>query len=1313
MRRPAKITLWSLAGLFLLLPLIVAVVLIAGNTGAGRVAIESLTKHLTGGAVQLRGLSGSFPSHLHLDHLQLVDAHGVWLSADQIVVDWSPAALLDDLISVQNLRAASVTMLRLPHGASTSSREPSIPRIDVARLIVQRVDLGADLAGAPASLSLDGSARLRSVREMQFDVAARRIDSDGTYDLHLAFDALRMRAALKVQEPANGPLENILSLPGLGTLRVQLDFDGPRAAEKLAVSLQAGGLTGHAQGTLDLVDATADLQFELQSPDMQPRADLQWSHATARGLWSGGIKAPHATAHLDISGLRLPGGVQLGSFNTDLAADNGTATLRGMVERLQIPGQQPGPLASDPIELDASIKLDQASRPLDLHARQRLFTLQGSWLTAGKQSASLDLHVTDLTPFAALVGQDVGGTANIRGQVDYTGTRARINVNADADFQSATAGWPDMLGRHASVRLMGTVAGDGITLENLKVSGRAVNASASGTLSLPQKNLRARWDLAIDDLTALSSALAGTLSASGSLQGPPSNWGIEAQADSKLSVRGGSSGELSAKVQMQGIPRAPAGTLSAQGALDGSPLQADFSMQRSASGMLHTVLRRANWKTVRAEGDVVTGLSHQTSRGQLQLEIGQLSDLQHLLGMNMSGGVKGSLGLRPEGERTRLDLQLQTQDLTILGLAGTLQVSGEGASNDFAFKIGARIPKWGAGSAALDAAGTLDMGSRTVSVSSANADYHGLDVRLLVPARFDLHDGLSVDELQLGAKEARMQVQGRAFPDAALQVEVSDIAPGLINVFVPNLLAAGRIDAHAELHNSLQTPTGQISVHATGVRFADDAALGLPAANLNAEAQLSGNTADLNARLDAGPGSQLNVTGRAPLDLDGALDLKIAGKLPVSLINPILEARGQHADGALEIDAGVAGSVAAPQIAGTANLSQGSFRDYGRGVNLTAINAQLVGKEAAVQIKTLKATAAPGSLGVTGSIGVLQPKMPIDLKIIAQNAQPVVSKLVTANLDADLHVSGTLAEHIEVGGTVHLNRTLIGIPNSLPPNVAVLDVRRSGAAPRRVAEKPLVIDMDIKVQAPQQILVQGRGLDAEMGGELQISGSLDSPRVSGGFDLQRGSFSLSTSKLNFSAGHVGFSGEGLQSKIDPTLDFTADTAIPQGTATLHITGYADSPQFDFTSSPALPQDEIMAHLMFGESASQLTALQLAQIGYALASLSGVGGGGGFDPLAKVQKTLGLDRLSFGAGTATNAAGENTGASIQAGRYISKRIYIEAKQSNTGTSQLEADVDLTKRLKLQTRVGNGTASVQGTTPENDPGSSIGLIYQFEY
>ena len=139
----------------------------------------------------------------------------------------------------------------------------------------------------------------------------------------------------------------------------------------------------------------------------------------------------------------------------------------------------------------------------------------------------------------------------------------------------------------------------------------------------------------------------------------------------------------------------------------------------------------------------------------------------------------------------------------------------------------------------------------------------------------------------------------------------------------------------------------------------------------------------------------------------------------------------------------------------------------------------------------------------------------------------------------------------------------------------------------------------------------------------------------------------------------------------------------------------------------------MALLLFGAPTQQLTPLQLAQVGAALASVSGVGGNGSLNPLVKIQKSLGLDRLTIGAGTTTTQTGTDSGASIEAGRYISKRIYIEARQSTAGTSQLGADVDLTKHLKLQTRFGNGTASVQGTTPDNDPGSSVGLRYQFEY
>jgi translocation and assembly module TamB len=93
----------------------------------------------------------------------------------------------------------------------------------------------------------------------------------------------------------------------------------------------------------------------------------------------------------------------------------------------------------------------------------------------------------------------------------------------------------------------------------------------------------------------------------------------------------------------------------------------------------------------------------------------------------------------------------------------------------------------------------------------------------------------------------------------------------------------------------------------------------------------------------------------------------------------------------------------------------------------------------------------------------------------------------------------------------------------------------------------------------------------------------------------------------------------------------------------------------------------------------------------------------------------LDRLSVGGGSSTSgsSSGQSSGTSVEAGRYVSSRVYVGVKESTTGASQVDVDVDLTKHLKLQAQLGNGSATAQGVTPENDPGSSLGLAYQFEY
>jgi translocation and assembly module TamB len=355
----------------------------------------------------------------------------------------------------------------------------------------------------------------------------------------------------------------------------------------------------------------------------------------------------------------------------------------------------------------------------------------------------------------------------------------------------------------------------------------------------------------------------------------------------------------------------------------------------------------------------------------------------------------------------------------------------------------------------------------------------------------------------------------------------------------------------------------------------------------------------------------------------------------------------------------------------------------------------------------------------------------VELKLSGHDAQPLASDLLTANVNLDLTLSGDLRGKLNAGGTVQVNKAVINIPNALPPDVQTLNIVRAGQKPQPPASPgKVVVALDFKVSAARGIFVRGRGIDAELGGEAHVGGTASDVSVSGGFEMRNGTLSLAGTTLTFTDGRISFNGSGVKKKIDPTLDFTATNNTGGGAAaTLHVGGFADAPSITLSSVPEMPQDQILSQLLFASSnVSQLSTLQIAQIGAALATM---GGGGGFNPINTVQRKLGLDRLSIGGGASNNgsvsgASGsaaivgaapgsntENNAATIEAGRYISSRVYVGAKQSTAGPTQAQVQVDLTKKLKLQATLGTGGGSVQGATPQNDPGSSAGIAYQFEY
>ena len=201
MRRVVRAALWVL-GLLLLLPVVlVAAVVLALNIGPGRIAAEQLIGRVTGGTVVAEGLSGRFPDALRLHHLEVRDAAGAWLLADDVALDWSPTRLLRRTALIDRLEAARVQVPRLPAASTdtpaptTESKPFTLPvHVTASRIHVARAELGPGIVGAAAALTVDGSADAASLQAASADLALHRLDAPGDYKAASTRQASRERS---------------------------------------------------------------------------------------------------------------------------------------------------------------------------------------------------------------------------------------------------------------------------------------------------------------------------------------------------------------------------------------------------------------------------------------------------------------------------------------------------------------------------------------------------------------------------------------------------------------------------------------------------------------------------------------------------------------------------------------------------------------------------------------------------------------------------------------------------------------------------------------------------------------------------------------------------------------------------------------------------------------------------------------------------------------------------------------------------------------------------------------------------------------
>jgi translocation and assembly module TamB len=1294
MRRRVKVLLSVLGAVLAVLVAVPAGLVIWANGPGGHQAIERLAAEQTGGLIKVSGLSGHLPDSLRIAHAEISDAKGIWATADGLALDWSPLDLLTGGADIHRLSADHLRILRQPEAESettSSSAGLDLPvRVYVDALKIARLDLAEAVAGAPASLSVTGSADLPSPRRLSASLKVKRLDGEGEYEVQGGYGSGGADLEVTATEPAQGLISRLADLPDLGPLRLSASLKGPSDDEALVLHLAAGDLRAQAAGKVDLDDRRLDLDVGLDAPAMNPRPGLGWQSAKLDAHLHGAFERPDAQGHLTIEGISSPEAA-LDKVEADLQGKDGRLDVAAQLFNLRAADLPPDLLGAAPIEVKASTRLDIDPMPVDFSVVHPVLQMTGKASLADQPDISAGITVPDLAPFSKLAGTKLRGRAAL------------------------TAKLSD---------------GDAVSLDGKVLEGETetLRLSASGRIG---DTVDLRWTLATPDLARFGAPMAGSLSAKGTARGAATDFAATASAEGELEFPDMPKGPVSLSLTASGLPDKPSGKVEAHGQLAGAPLALSAKVERSAAGAIRIAIDQARWKSAEASGTLALDPHGDKASGQLQARMADLGDLSPLVGMSLQGSAQAGIEMVDDGGTPQARLQAEARGiawggnhLDHLALDGTIDdplahplaaltlaldgIAAQGVTGQASLKangpssalkltlsadLGTR-----SGPATLAAEGQADLDKSLLQVSLLQAAYAGQPVRLLAPATLAYGAQTRIEGLRLGIAASELDVDGQAAPDFALDIALKNGDVGLVG-------GKGRVGFEAHLEGDPSAPSGEVHLAGRDLRWQ-----GGPPASLEAKAHLDRGVAQLDARLESGQGGSLTVTGTAPIQPTAALDLHVSGSFDLTLLDPLLAADGREARGKISIDGGVQGTMESPRISGSGRLEEVSFRDFGRGLRFTRINGGLQTDGRSLQLTDVTGKSGPGTFTLQGHIDVLAPGMPVDLTVTARNIRPLASDLLTANMDADLTVSGSAADKLTVAGKVKVSRADINIPESLPPSVATLKVAQKGAPPPPPPKPGMALALDVEVDAPERIFVRGRGLDAEMGGKLQIQGTADDPQIGGGFDLRQGTFSLAGQQMTITKGRIGFNGSGPGGSLDPTLDITSESNSNGIDATLTVTGYADHPVIKLSSTPELPQDEILARLLFNSSTSQLTPLQIASIAQGIASLSG--GGGGFDPLGMVRKTLGIDRLSVSS--SNNSATGNSNTTVEAGKYVANGVYVGTRQGMSGGTQARVQIDITRHLKLDTLLGTGGGTpATGTTIDNDPGSSIGLTYQMEY
>ena len=452
---------------------------------------------------------------------------------------------------------------------------------------------------------------------------------------------------------------------------------------------------------------------------------------------------------------------------------------------------------------------------------------------------------------------------------------------------------------------------------------------------------------------------------------------------------------------------------------------------------------------------------------------------------------------------------------------------------------------------------------------------------------------------------------------------------------------------------------------------------------------------------------QLPIPARFPVAVNpkGPLRASLRGQVQEKgIITALFPGLVQESSGELDADLDISGTWDMPLIGGKLRLAKAGAYLPTAGIHLKDVQLAARLEKNLIRIDSFRAVSGPGHVEGTALLTLAGWRViSYQGTIRGENFQTVHFPELRILSTPNLSFEGT-PQKLTLRGELRLPELNIIGAQSRTVVAPSSDVILEGRVMPSGKSSPLIMDVRVRVLLGERVFVKVAGIDAQLGGAMDLSfSSLDRITSTGEIKVVKGRYRTYGVNLEIVRGRLFFAGGPINR---PALDFLALRTIGDVRAGVTVTGTLQRPVTKLYSEPSMPDVDVLAYIVLGHplGSSGEQANLLAQAAGALLTSSKA-----TDLQEQIKSHLGLSTLEIqggvggtssymgykplqvtppGAIPATQQPGI-TETVLTVGKYLTPQLYISyGKSLFTGSNLFRLRYDIFKQWQIETQTGSG-------------------------